>query len=381
MRWASAIGTAASTEAACAEAAASITGELGGAPVDLLLAFVTDHHVAGFPRLSAALQKRFPRAVIAGCTVGGAIGGGVEIEHQPAISLTAASLAGVEVQAHHLGADVDTWLAPDHDADAVIALPCPLTCPTEELLAWTDRVWPGAVKVGGLASGGMTGRGPSANTLFDGGERHRDGAMLITLHGDVAVDTIVAQGCKPIGAPMIVSKGLGNVILELDGEPALAVLERVHAGLSPADRALCRHSLFVGLAADGQHLRRPDVLVRNLVGCDRASGAIRVAASIDRGQVVQFHLRDAETSAEDLRELLDEPSAPAAGALLFSCVGRGQLLYGHPNHDSTAFHRARGPVPLGGFFCNGEVGPVRGRTFLHGYTSAFALFRRKAAQA
>lgn len=381
MRWASAIATATATDAACAEAAAVIDGELGAASIDLLLAFVTDHHAAGFAQLSAALSRRFPRAVIAGCTVGGAIGGGVEIEHQPALSLTAASLPGVTVHAHHLGPDVDTWLAPDHDADAVIALPCPLTCPTEELLAWTDRVWPSAVKVGGLASGGMTGRGPSANTLFLGGQRHHDGAVLVTLAGDVAVDTIVAQGCRPIGAPMIVTKGLGNVILELDGEPALATLESVHAALPPADRALCRHSLFVGLAADGDHLRRRDVLVRNLVGCDRASGALAVGATIERGQIVQFHLRDAATSAEDLAELLAEPSAPAAGALLFSCVGRGQLLYGQPNHDSSAFLRARGPMPLGGFFCNGEVGPVRGRTFVHGYTSAFALFRRKAARA
>ncbi len=381
MRWASAIATATATDDACAEAAATLVGELGAAPVDLVLAFVTDHHAAGFAQLSASIQRRFPRAVIAGCTVGGAIGGGVEIEHQPALALTAASLPGVTVHAHHLGPDRDLWLAPDHDADAVIALPCPLTCPTEELLAWTDRVWPGAVKVGGLASGGMTGRGPSANTLFVGGDRHRDGAVLVTLAGDIAVDTIVAQGCRPIGAPMIVTKGLGNVILELDGQPALAVLETVHASLSAADRALCRHSLFVGLAPDGQHLRRPDVLVRNLVGCDRASGALSIGATIERGQVVQFHLRDASTSAEDLAELLAEPGAPAAGALLFSCVGRGQLLYGHANHDSAAFHRARGPVPLGGFFCNGEVGPVRGRTFVHGYTSAFALFRRRAAQA
>jgi small ligand-binding sensory domain FIST len=123
------------------------------------------------------------------------------------------------------------------------------------------------------------------------------------------------------------------------------------------------------------------VLVRNLVGCDRASGALTVAASVEPGQVVQFHLRDAATSAEDLAELLAEPAAPAAGALLFSCVGRGQALYGAPNHDSEAFARARGHVPIGGFFCNGELGPVAGQTFVHGYTSAFAAFRRRGAMA
>ena len=71
----------------------------------------------------------------------------------------------------------------------------------------------------------------------------------------------------------------------------------------------------------------------------------------------------------------------SAGALLFSCVGRGELLYGRPGHDSGAFHQALGDIPLGGFFCNGEVGPVGGKTFLHGYTSAFALFRRRGALA
>ena len=381
MRWASAIATSLTTDAACAEVTTAVTRGLGGARADLVLAFVTDHHAPGFAALSRELAARFPGAVIAGCTVGGAIGGGLEIEHRAALAVTAAHLPGVTATAHHVGGDPDAWLAPDHDARAIIALPCPMTSPVDRLLAWTDRVWPRAVTVGGLASGGMTGRGRGDNTLFLGDARHHDGAVLVTLDGDVAVDTIVAQGCRPVGPPMIVSKGLGNVILELDGQPAMAALTAVHAGLPPDQRALCRHSLFIGLAPDGAHLARRDVLVRNLVGCDRGSGALTVAASVEPGQVVQFHLRDAATSAEDLAELLAEPSAAAAGALLFSCVGRGQALYGAPNHDSAAFARARGPVPLGGFFCNGEVGPVAGKTFVHGYTSAFALFRKRGALA
>jgi small ligand-binding sensory domain FIST len=128
-------------------------------------------------------------------------------------------------------------------------------------------------------------------------------------------------------------------------------------------------------------VRRRDVLVRNLIGCDRAAGAVHIGAPIAIGDIVQFHLRDAETSDQDLRELLAEPHASAEGALLFSCVGRGQLLYGHAGHDSRAFRQAFGAVPLAGFFGNGEIGPVGGRTFMHGYTSAFALFRRRGAQA
>lgn len=381
MRWASAIATTAGMDAACAEATTAVARELGGARADLVLVFVTDHHAAGFPTLSRELAVQFPGATIAGCTVGGAIGGGLEIEHRPALAITAAHLPGVTTAVYHLGRDRDAWLAPDHDARAVITLPCPMSCPVDELVTWTDRVWPEATIVGGLASGGMTGRGRDGNTLFHGDRRARDGAVVVTLDGDVAVDTIVAQGCRPIGAPMVVTKGLGNVILELDGAPAVAALLELIAMLPPADRELCRHSLFIGLAPDGARLGRRDVLVRNLVGCDRASGALTVAATVEPGQIVQFHLRDAGTSAEDLQELLAEPSAPAAGALLFSCVGRGQALYGEPNHDSAAFARARGPVPLGGFFCNGEVGPVAGKTFVHGYTSAFALFRKRGALA
>ncbi|HVV88733.1 MAG TPA: FIST N-terminal domain-containing protein [Kofleriaceae bacterium] len=371
------------------ETSRAVASQLGGGRADLALAFVTDHLASGFAQLGAQLARRFPGAVIAGCTAGGAIGGGVEVEHSAALSLCAATMPGVRVTGLHLGPDPSSWppataaARGEDEPTAVLVLPCPLSCSPEKLLAWTDERWPHAVKIGGLASGGMTGRGPSGNTLFLGETRHREGAVIVTFAGDVAVDTIVAQGCRPIGTPYTVTKGLGNVMLELDGVPALAALERLHASLPPGDRALCRHSLFIGLvpgpAPSG--LRRRDILIRNLIGCDRAAGAIAIGAPIAVGDTVQFHLRDAETSDQDLCELLAEPQAPAAGALLFSCVGRGQLLYGHPNHDSGAFQRALGPIPLGGFFCNGEVGPVAGRTFLHGYTSAFALFRRRGAQA
>jgi small ligand-binding sensory domain FIST len=122
-----------------------------------------------------------------------------------------------------------------------------------------------------------------------------------------------------------------------------------------------------------------DLLVRNLVGADEETGALAVGAELRPMTVAQFVLRDARTAAEDLRRLLVRhrgASARApAGALLFSCVGRGAGLFGRPDHDTGLFVESLGPAPLGGFFCNGEIGPVGGMTFLHGYTSAFALFR------
>src|SRR5690606_24921692 len=169
----------------------------------------------------------------------------------------------------------------------------------------------------------------------------------------------------------------GNVIFELDGEPALEVLETLYNQLSPADQDLFRHSLFMGLVMDRarQEYRQGDFLIRNIVGVVPQMGALAVAGEIADRQVVQFHLRDAGTSAADLMSMLASHDGEApAGALMFSCVGRGSGLYGRANHDSDMFHAHFSDVALGGFFCNGEIGPVGERTFLHGYTSSFGLF-------
>ena len=102
---------------------------------------------------------------------------------------------------------------------------------------------------------------------------------------------------------------------------------------------------------------------------------------------VRFHLRDAKTSAEDLHAMLTgyentlSRKQDLSGALLFSCLGRGEYLYGEPNFDSNVFQQHLGDLPVGGFFCNGEIGPVGGETFLHGYTSSFGLFRPRTGDA
>ncbi|MCB9574764.1 MAG: FIST C-terminal domain-containing protein [Kofleriaceae bacterium] len=297
----------------------------------------------------------------------------------------------MRVTPFHLDADPDTWaaaidVAPATEA-AFLVLPCPLSFPVEELLEFLDDRWPSAAKVGGLASGGMTASGPAGNTLFLGDQRLDGGAVGIALEGDVRVDTVVAQGCRPIGEPMIVTRAHGNVALALDGQPPVVALDRLCRTLPDDDRALCRHSLFLGLSlrrgvVGPDPPRQGDFLIRNLVGLDPDSGAMAVGAPLEVGQVVQFHLRDGGTSAADLAELLEgHDGAPPAGALLFSCVGRGRLMYGTANHDSRMFRRLIGDVPLGGFFCNGEIGPVHRRTYLHGYTSSFALFRKRSTDA
>jgi small ligand-binding sensory domain FIST len=182
---------------------------------------------------------------------------------------------------------------------------------------------------------------------------------------------------------MFVTRVRDGLLVEVDGRPPLETLSALFEAADPRDRALMQSALFLGVEmhADRSTYGRGDFLVRNLVGGDLDTGALQVAAPLHEGQVVQFHLRDATTSAEDLAERLGRYARERTGcgsprgALLFSCLGRGAGLYGRPDHDSEVFRSHLGAVPLGGFFCNGEIGPVEARTFLHGYTSAFALFR------
>ena len=204
----------------------------------------------------------------------------------------------------------------------------------------------------------------------------------MALSGNIVLEAIVAQGCRPIGQPYQISSCERNILLELEAQPPLEVLRDLLEGLSEYDRQLAQNSLFVGVARDEfkQNLEQGDFLIRNLLGVDPKFGAIAIGDRLRPGQRIQFHLRDAHTSAEDLEYLLgryQKQSHPGAvGALMFSCLGRGEGLYGKPNFDSQLFSQYLQNVPLGGFFCNGEIGPVGGSTFLHGYTSVFGICRQ-----
>lgn len=391
MLWGSAVSTAVAIEAAVDEAASALQTQLGGEPPDLAIVFVSEHHRQGYDRIPDLVRSRLAPAVLIGCSAGGVIGGGREIESRPGLSLTAALLPGVTLAPLHLENDAlptantpAAWEKVMHvQADAqpqFLLLPDPFTFDAERLVNGLDAVFSTSTKVGGLASGG---REPGGNALYLGSETHRSGAVAIALSGNVAIDTIVAQGCRPIGDPLFVTRCERNVIFELDGRRPFEVLQELVTRADERDRELFRHSLFLGIVMKEQpEYRQGDFLIRNLAGIDPRSGAIAVGSLPELGAVVQFHLRDAATSREDLEALLarymsEGRAGGLAGSLLFSCLGRGEHLYGHPDHDTEAFRRHLGEIPLGGFFCNGEIGPVRGTTFLHGYTSSFGLFRSR----
>jgi small ligand-binding sensory domain FIST len=373
MRWSSAASAAPQLAAAVEEAAAVVRTDLAGASPDLVVVFVSPHHESGYHRVPTLVRAELGAGCLLGCSAGGVIGGGRELEGQPGFSLTAASLPDVTVTPFQLE-EPELPRLPAHEAPSYLLLPDPFTFDVDELLHALDAASPGATVLGGLASGG---RQPGGNALYLGDVVHRRGLVGVGLTGNVAVDTIVAQGCRPIGEPMFVTRSERNVIHELDGRRAGGVLQNLYDRANADDKQLFRNSLFLGIVMreDRQEYRHGDFLIRNVMGIDGKSGALVVGALVRDGMVVQFHLRDAHTSATDLNELLARYRGQPSGALIFSCLGRGEHLYGEPDHDSRAFRRHLGDVPLGGFFCNGEIGPVQGTTFLHGYTSSFGLFR------
>jgi small ligand-binding sensory domain FIST len=351
---------------------ASVATTLGGEQPDLLVAFASAHHAERYADVTSLVRRHFSTGLLFGCSAGGVIGGGHEVEEAPGFSLTAATLPGVNLTPFHtLATEPPSF---DTQTPQFLLLADPFTFDVETFVHGLDASHPGAVIVGGLASGG---RRPGENALYLGDEVHRGGVVGLGFDGNVVLDTIVAQGCRPVGDPMFVTRCERNVIYELDGRPAVLALQLVLDALPKEDRALVRHSLFVGVVMQErqQQYRQGDFLIRNVLGVEPKQAALVVGAHVHENQVVQFHLRDAKTSADDLIHLLARHREQPQGSLLFSCLGRGQHLYGRPDHDTDVFRAALGDVPLGGFFCNGEIGPVQGRTYLHGYTSAFALFR------
>ena len=409
-QWLNALSTQASLEGAIDEVVAQIQGNLSGT-ADLAILFISAAFASEYARILPLLTEKLACKVVIGC--GGvsiigtdAAGETQECEGQPALSLTVAHLPDVEVVPFHvtetdlpdLDSAPDPWIdifgvTPEAEPNFIL-LADPFSPSITDLLAGLDFAYPNAAKVGGLTSSG--GRTASGLFYYEADQEPtllRSGTVGVALAGNIQMETIVAQGCRPIGEVYQITQCDRNIITELsvaDGEQLrhgspLRFLQELIAELDEEDQALAQDSLFIGIAMDAfkQKLIHGDFLIRNLLGVDPRAGAIAVGDRIRAGQRIQFHLRDAETSAEDLSVLLQqfqagEPLEPPFGALMFACLGRGKGLYGEANFDSTLFSAALPTPNLGGFFCNGEIGPVGDRTFLHGYTSVFGILHPKA---
>lgn len=394
MQWCSEVSIAPSFVDALAEAATGVRRKLGVVAPDIVFAFASPHHREHFDVLAETIADACGAPVVFGCSGGGVIGGEREVERKPALSLVAAILPGVQLRAVHCSPEElgdrdgarDDWharlgMGPD-DVEALITMLDPFSCEPAPLLRQLDLALPTSAIVGGVASGGQN---AGEVALFADGLCHRSGMIALAMGGNLRVDTLLAQGCRPIGEPMFVTRAEAGMAYELDGRVSAKVLQELYERSSPPDRQRMRSALFLGVVMEAGHerYRTGDFLVRNIVGLDARTGGLAVTSALLRGMVVQFHVRDAETSANDLARQLTAARGEGVrpnGALMFSCLGRGQGLYGRPDFDLEAIRDTFGELPIGGFFGNGEIGPLghhRGRTFMHGYTTALAMFSRR----
>jgi small ligand-binding sensory domain FIST len=391
VKWASALSHRVDARQALAEACDGVLEALGGPP-DLALLFVSDHYAGALDALPGWTQSLLSPGHLIGCSASGVIGAGREVERSESISVVAARLPAVTLSPFHLSAAPRaleseffselTGLSADQVRGFVL-IGDPASMETEDVLKRFDAAYPNAPKIGGLVSG-VESEGQAA--LFLGERRIDQGLVGLAVGGPIELQTVVAQGCRPIGDPMIITRCKDSVIYELNVGKPVDALQKLYERLEPRDQELCRHSLFVGIEMSGRShsYGHGDFVIRALAGLEPNGGAMAVHGHFSNYQVVQFHLRDARAAAQDLEHRLVRLQRAGAvpdgsGALLFSCIGRGQGLYGVPNHDSDLFCKHVGALPLGGFFANGEIGPVGGQTFLHGYTSAFGIFRPRPA--
>jgi small ligand-binding sensory domain FIST len=376
------------------EACQSAVKQLAGAPADLVCVFASPIYRTNWPEALALLQEQLKPSVLVGCSGGGIIGGTRECEAVPALSVVAAHLPDVKLHPFAVTPDeLERSEAGGFWVDKVGAMPdqqpvfilCvdPYTCEPTKLLAELNATYPKRPVIGGLASGGTE---PGHHALFFNGELLREGAVGVAMSGNLAMDTVVAQGCRPIGRPVVITKSEETIMWELGGRPALEVLRDVLMGLPASDQALAQRAIFVGLVVNEMkpQFGSGDFLIRQVTGIDPPSGAIAVAEHVQVGQTVQFHILDPGAAREELRGRLAAllpafQASPPAGALVFNCLGRGKSLYGVSNHDIRIIRTIGGKLPVGGFFCNGEIGPIGGVNFLHGFTASVGLFRPSIA--
>lgn len=359
---------------------AEAAGALGGRAPALALVFASRHFFDAAAEVAAALRAELGDVPTVGCVAESVVGGGREVETEPALSLwCAAEIGEVETFAMTFVRTASGGVFSGYRFTPGLHLMIcdPFTFPVDDLLAHLNDHAPGAVVAGGMASGGLPRR---ANRLFLDGRVVEAGAVGVRL-GGVLVHTLVSQGCRPVGRPYTVTRAEGNVIYEIGGRPPLQRLNELAAVLPEHERALLDSGLQLGIAIDEYRaeLARGDFLVRPVIGAERATGAIAVGEEVEVGRTVQFHVRDAASADEDLRQALEREldalgESRAAAALLFTCNGRGSRLFAERDHDARLVTKLLGDIPLAGFFCAGELGPVGGRNNLHGFTASLAVF-------
>ncbi len=358
--------------------------EAVGEEPDIAVLFVTGAFAGATDDLAHAVQALLRPGALVGATAVSVLAGDREVEDRAAVVLFAATWGGrmrtgpggaraVRFEAEREG---DGWRLAGTDDIAVdgatlVLLADPFSFPVDGFIGELARRAPGLTVIGGLASAAA---GPGGNRLVADQEVVDRGAVGLFLPPGVPVRALVSQGCRPVGEPFVVTRSSGNLIEEIAGRPALDRLLETAEAATPEDRALMARGLHVGLVLDEakESFGQGDFLIRTVLGADRDSRAVAVGADVAVGSTVQFQVRDAASADIDLRELLSEVTGQAA--LVFTCNGRGTALFGAPDHDATVISDHLEGGATAGMFCAGEIGPIGGRPFVHGFTASVLLF-------
>jgi small ligand-binding sensory domain FIST len=380
-------------EAALQKWAGDLRARLAAPHVELGLVFMSPKFFSQAKQVLEILRVHAKIPLLAGCSSQGLIAGGEELEENPGLTLGLYALPGAELKAFHFTQEqveeangpgywkLETGVEPEQ-TNGWLALIDPFHLDSEAWLhTWNEAYAPSPV-MGGLASGDFN---EQRTQIYLNGDVYEEGGIAISFGGDVKLAGVISQGCTPIGDTWTLTRVENNIIHEIGNRPAYKVLEETFNQLTPQEQKIARGNLFVGLVVNEylEEYHRGDFLIRNLLGADPRSGSIAVGAFPRAGQTMQFQRRSAAAAMEDMDELLQRTAKQLAeskiyGGCLCSCNGRGQGLFGRPNHDAKSVQERFGPLGLAGFFCNGEIGPIGEKNFLHGFTASLALFVKKA---
>ena len=375
------MSTAPDARKAAVEAAAHARDELADEAPALAVLLASRSHADEAADILDAVQETVEPPALIGCVAQAIVAGRREIEDGPVVAVWLASgLAAETFQLDFVRTGSGGLLAGyrfDRSAqDLHVLLPDPYTFPSSVLVEHLNTDLPGTTVIGGVVSGGLA---PGDTRLFRDCEVLTSGVVGVRVPGRFGVP-VVSQGCRPIGDPYIVTGADGAVITELGGHPPLERLREIVEALPPEEQEMVSQGLQIGIVVD-EHLAAPgqgDFMIRALLGADSSTGAIEIGDVVEIGETVQFQVRDAAGADKDLRLVVERAGAQLrgrpAGALLFTCNGRGRRMFGVPDHDASTIEDLLGGIPLAGFFAAGEIGPIGGRNALHGFTASMALF-------
>lgn len=337
---------------------------------DVCVLFTSGRHCGSMSDMADAAMAVIQPTTLIAVTAVGVIGGGLEVENDDAVSLWAGHTGPTTVvRLEALDERPDSTILGLPDAIApgstMMLLADPFSFPVDALI---DQLPAGVDLVGGLASAASA---PGGNTLMINNRSFSDGAVGVIFPPGVA-NTVVSQGCRPVGSPWVVTAARQNLIDELGGKPAIERLRSMIEAFEPADRAAAARGVHIGLLANEQRheFHQGDFLIRSVLGVEQQTQAVAIGDRVEVGQVVQFQVRDPASATSDLEQLM----IPAHGALVFSCNGRGTHLFDEPDHDAqiVSEHVDGG---VAGMFCAGELGPIGSRNALHGFTATVVAFR------